>query len=104
MKVLFFAVSVAVFLLFSMDEIRAQKVNTSDQQGTSNYYLQKSKTQRTAGRILLGAGTVMAIAGLIGFDKTWDNDSATATDIFGFVFRPALLRTLSAFLSLLRQE
>ena len=63
------------------------------------FYLHKSKNQNTAGFILLGGGTVMAIIGAIGFDanfEIWSNDDAKANraDFFGFMLLTGIVADL----------
>jgi hypothetical protein len=58
---------------------------TVNQLQTADWYLQKSKNQKTTAWILLVSGTAMAIGGGIAFDKTYDDSSYTATDISGII-------------------
>lgn len=73
--------------------IYSQEPNLTDQ--TKDFYLQKSKNQNKTGWILLGAGTAMIIGGAIVFDKSWDSDSATTTDISGFVILGGVIADLA---------
>jgi hypothetical protein len=52
---------------------------------TAEWYLQKSKNQKTTAWVLLISGTAMAIGGAIAFDKSWEESSNSATDIAGIV-------------------
>ena len=69
---------------------------------TKEFYLHKAKNQNTAAWILLTGGTVMAVVGMIGFDRNFDlgpinlfgppdpvnqskNDNSSAADIYGFI-------------------
>ena len=66
---------------------------------TKEFYLHKAKNQNTAGFILLGGGTVMAIIGAIGFDanfEIWSNDDAKANraDFFGFMLLSGIVSDL----------
>jgi hypothetical protein len=46
-------------------------------------YLEKSRNQKKAGWIMLGAGTLMAVVGGVIFNNTYDSDSYASTDIGG---------------------
>jgi hypothetical protein len=64
---------------------------------SKEFYLNKSKNQKTAAWILLGAGTAFAVVGVIGFESTWDDsdsDSYSTTDIFGFVLTAGIISDL----------
>lgn len=56
---------------------------------TKEYYLQKSKSQKKTGWILLAGGTAMIIGGAIGFDQNFEifgpDDHAVSADVYGFV-------------------
>jgi len=52
---------------------------------SKDYYLQKSKKQKTIAWILFGGGTAMVVGGAIAFSHNWDYGSNSATDISGFV-------------------
>lgn len=73
-----------------------------DHVNTKEFYLHKAKNQNTAAWILLTGGTVMAVVGMIGFDRNFDlgpinlfgppdpvnqskNDNSSAADIYGFI-------------------
>ena len=57
----------------------------TDKQFSKNYYLQKSKNQKTVAWILLAGGTAMAVGGAISFSHNYDYGSNSATDISGFL-------------------
>ena len=65
-----------------------------DQNQIKDFYFEKSKNQKTTGWILLAAGTVLVIAGGYVFDKTWDDESYTTTDIAGFVILTGVIADL----------
>jgi hypothetical protein len=66
----------------------------TDQNQIKDFYLEKSKNQKTAGWILLGAGTALVIGGGYVFDKTWDDTSYTTTDIAGFAILTGVIADL----------
>lgn len=55
---------------------------------SKDYYLQKSKNQKTTAWVLLGGGTLMAVAGGIVFDKSSSN---TSIDAGGFIFLAGII-------------
>ena len=55
------------------------------QNPTKDFFLQKSKNQKTAGWVLLLSGTAMTVGGSIAFNNSWDSDSYKTTDIYGFI-------------------
>ncbi len=60
--------------------------NTINQEHNKDYYLQKSKDQNKTAWILLSAGTVISVVGLIGFSSTYDLwDYSNKTDIYGYM-------------------
>ena len=67
-----------------------------DQNQIKNFYLEKSKNQKTTGWILLGAGTALVIGGGYVFDKTWDDASSTTTDIAGFAILTGVIADLAS--------
>ena len=76
------------------------KVTLNAQENPQNqiqdFYLRKSKNQKTTGLILAGAGTALILAGGYAFDKSWDEVSATATDIAGFAVLTGVLADLAS--------
>lgn len=62
---------------------------------TKEYYLQKSKNQKTTGWILLAGGTTMAIIGGIGIGQSdfWSTDNESF-DAAGFLFAGGIVADL----------
>ncbi len=59
-------------------------------QESKEFYLNKSKNQKTTAWVLLGAGSALAIVGLIGFDANFDiwsgsDAQSRRADFFGFM-------------------
>ncbi|MCM4153876.1 hypothetical protein DHD05_19965 [Arenibacter sp. N53] len=52
---------------------------------SKDYFLQKSKKQKTTAWILLGGGTAMAIGGFAAFNTSWNSGSNSSTDIAGII-------------------
>ena len=63
---------------------------------SKDYFLQKSKKQKTAAWILLGGGTAMAVGGFATFDSSWDSGSASTTDIAGIIGTVGFLTGLAS--------
>ena len=63
---------------------------------SKDYFLQKSKKQKTAAWILLGGGTAIAVGGFATFDSSWDSGSASTTDIAGVIGTVGLLTSLAS--------
>ena len=63
---------------------------------SKDYFLQKSKKQKTAAWILLGGGTAMAAGGFATFDSSWDRGSASSTDIAGIIGTVGFLTGLAS--------
>ncbi len=82
-----------VFLIISQN-VFSQRF--TDQNQIKDFYLEKSKNQKTTGWILLGAGTALVIAGGYVFDKTWDDASSTTTDIAGFAILTGVIADLAS--------
>jgi len=79
-------VSSLITLLLVVTNLYCQ---TTSEHLTTDYYLQKSKSQNKTGGILLGVGTTMILVGAIGFDKNFvmfeeGGDDAKA-QIYAFV-------------------
>ena len=81
----------SLILLFFMVKSFSQTPAVS-----KDYYLQKSKSQKKVGWILLTGGTIMAVVGAIGFDDSWDSGSYTKTDILGFVMLGGILSDIAS--------
>ena len=63
---------------------------------SKDYFLQKSKKQKTAAWILLGGGTAIAVGGFATFDSSWDSGSASTTDIAGIIGTVGFLTGLAS--------
>ncbi len=63
---------------------------------SKDYFLQKSKKQKTAAWILLGGGTAMAAGGFTIFDPSWDSGSDSTTDIAGVIGTVGFLTSLAS--------
>tara|TARA_A100000171_G_C2096636_1_gene127432 strand:- start:417 stop:818 length:402 start_codon:yes stop_codon:yes gene_type:complete len=63
---------------------------------SKDYFLQKSKKQKTAAWILLGGGTAMAVGGFATFDSSWDSGSDSTTDIAGIIGTVGFLTGLAS--------
>lgn len=61
-----------------------------------DFFLQISKKQNTTGWVLLLSGTAMVVGGAIAFDKSWDEGSATSTDIFGVMVLAGVIADLAS--------
>lgn len=77
----------ALFLM--MPNIHGQEASKADE--TKNYYLEKSKNQKTTAWILLGSGTAMAIGGAIGFSENFWESSA---DTYGYIMIAGIVADL----------
>jgi hypothetical protein len=72
-----------VLLLFTVNAF-SQAIPSNE--FSKEYYLQKSKSQKSTGWILLGGGAALAIIGLIGFSSTFDIwDSSSESDSYGYL-------------------
>jgi len=83
-----------VALLLMAENLFSQRL--TDQNQLQDYYLRKSKNQKTTGLILAGAGTALILTGGYAFDKSWDEGSATATDIAGFAVLTGVIADLAS--------
>lgn len=61
---------------------------------TTDWYLQKSKNQKTTAWVLLISGTAMAIGGAVTFDKNYDESSNSSTDISGIIMLAGVVADL----------
>jgi hypothetical protein len=52
---------------------------------TKEYYLQKSKSQKTAAWVLLGVGTAITVVGVAGFASTYDDWNDNSTETYGYL-------------------
>ena len=60
------------------------------------FYLSRSRNQKNTAWILLLSGTAMTIGGSVAFDKSWDEGSAMATDIFGYITLAGVMADLAS--------
>jgi len=74
-------ISLLVFAALTLN-LYAQQNNYPP--GTAEYFLKKSKQQKTAGWVLLVGGTTLAVASGSAFDTSWDSSSSD-TDAYGFL-------------------
>ena len=63
---------------------------------SKDYFLQKSKKQKTTAWILLGGGTAIAVGGFATFDSSWDSGSDSTTDIAGVIGTVGFLTSLAS--------
>jgi hypothetical protein len=63
---------------------------------SKDFYLKKSKTQKTIAWSLLVGGTVMAVAGGASFDNSWNSGSYTATDVSGFIMLAGVVADIAS--------
>jgi hypothetical protein len=76
-----------IFLILLLFTIKLLSQNIPNSEYSKNYYLQKSKNQKTAGWILLSAGVVITTVGIIGFDNTYNDNwhGNSSSDTYGFL-------------------
>jgi len=74
---------ITIIVLLIVVKIHGQE--TAIQPQTADWYLQKSKNQKTTAWVLLISGTAMAIGGAVTFDKNYNESSYAATDISGII-------------------
>ncbi|MCW3110612.1 MAG: hypothetical protein JWQ09_5118 [Segetibacter sp.] len=79
MKKIVFSLTLLLFVVKSFSQEPTSPALSKD------YYLKKSKNQKTVAWILLAGGTVMAVGGAISFSHNYDYGSNSATDISGFL-------------------
>jgi predicted MFS family arabinose efflux permease len=84
-------VSIMVLLTIMADICGQEAVNSYP---NKDFYLQISKKQNTTGWVLLLSGTAMAVGGAMAFNRSWDEGSATSTDIFGVVLLAGVIADL----------
>ena len=89
--------AIAPFLIFIFIAVIAggQERHAEDE-FVRNFYLERSARQNKTGLILLGAGTALFVGGVVGFDSSWDNGSASQTDFFGFMLLAGAVADLTS--------
>ncbi|MFV5702655.1 hypothetical protein ACM55F_12360 [Flavobacterium sp. XS2P12] len=73
------------FLILLLFTVNAFSQTIPDNEFSKEYYLKKSKNQKTTGWILLSGGTIMTVVGVIGFSDSWYSSSNATTDAYGFI-------------------
>lgn len=81
-------------LLAIMAEVFGQHAGKSSLD--KDFYLSISKKQNTTGWVLLLSGTAMAVGGALAFDSSWEEGSATSTDIFGIIMMTGVIADLAS--------
>lgn len=71
-----------LLLLFTLKTL-SQTVQNAE--FTKEYYLQKSKSQKTGAWVLLSAGAAITVVGVVGFSSTFDDWSDNSTDTYGYL-------------------
>jgi Na+-transporting methylmalonyl-CoA/oxaloacetate decarboxylase gamma subunit len=68
-----------IFLMLLLFTIRAFGQEIPSTEFSKEYYLEKSKKQKTTGWVMLAGGAVVTVVGIIGFSSTdWDESSSDA--------------------------
>lgn len=88
-KILVFMVLLAI-----MAEVFGQEAGKSSLD--KDFYLALSKKHNTTGWVLLLSGTAMIVGGAVAFDSSWDESSATSTDISGFILLAGVIADLAS--------
>lgn len=76
---------ILIFLMLLLFTVRVFGQETPSTEFSKEYYLEKSKKQKTTGWVMLAGGAVITIVGLIGFSSTYDDTSYSTTDAYGFM-------------------
>ena len=89
------------FLLLILLAIKAVGQTTPKMEFSKEYYLQKSKNQKTTGWIMFGSGALMAVVGGIGFGSGMSDDllsdsSNSSTDTYGFIMLGGIATSLGS--------
>jgi O-antigen/teichoic acid export membrane protein len=74
--------SFLMLLLFTVSTFGQQIPNA---EFSKEYYLEKSKKQKTTGWVMLASGAVVTIVGVIGFSSSYDDASYSTTDAYGIM-------------------
>lgn len=83
-----------MILLTIMAEVFGQEPGKSS--FDRDFYLALSKKHNTTGWVLLVTGTAMIVGGAVAFDSSWDEGSATSTDISGFILLAGVIADLAS--------
>ena len=89
MKKIIFSITLILFVVKSFSQ-------TPSGQLSKDYYLTKSKNQKTTAWILLVGGTLMVVGGAISFGDNYYYGSDTATDVSGFIVLGGLLSDIAS--------
>nr|WP_314897286.1 hypothetical protein [uncultured Flavobacterium sp.] len=74
------------FLMLLLFAVNAFSQTIPNNEFSKEYYLQKSKSQKTTGWVLLSGGAIMTVVGVIGFSDSYDIfDSNSKTDTYGYL-------------------
>lgn len=73
------------FLMLLLFAVNAFSQTIPNNEFSKEYYLKKSKNQKTTGWILLSGGTIMTVVGVIGFSDSLYSNSNSTTDAYGFI-------------------
>lgn len=73
------------FLMLLLFSVNAFSQTIPNNEFSKEYYLQKSKSQKTTGWILLTGGTIMTVVGAFSFNNSWDDSPNSGTDAYGFI-------------------
>ncbi|MFV5686366.1 hypothetical protein ACM55I_13060 [Flavobacterium sp. GB2R13] len=73
------------FLILFLFTVNAFSQTIPNNEFSKEYYLKKSKNQKTTGWILLSGGTIMTVVGAIGFSDSWYSNSNATADAYGFI-------------------
>lgn len=73
------------FLMLFLFSVNAFNQTIPNNEFSKEYYLKKSKNQKTTGWILLSGGTLMTVVGVIGFSDSWYSSSNSTTDAYGII-------------------
>jgi hypothetical protein len=72
-------------IMILLPTVKSVSQTVQNAEFTKEYYLQKSKSQKTAAWILVGAGTALTVVGAIGFNSTYDDWSDNSTNTYGYL-------------------
>lgn len=76
---------IPIFLMLLLFTVKVFGQEIPSTEFSKEYYLEKSKKQKTTGWVMLAGGAVVTIVGLIGFSSTYDDTSYSTTDAYGFM-------------------
>jgi uncharacterized membrane protein len=84
------------FLMLLLFTVNAFSQTIPNNEFSKEYYLKKSKNQKTTGWILLSGGTLMTVVGVIGFSDSWYSSSNSTTDAYGFIMLGGVISGLGS--------